>query len=145
MRKRRNKDWFIVNDLDGFVNKTRALVFNSFGKTDDQNLSDVSLDISSESELQEINTILSYAESIIIAKNILRRQTNKKTNLERYLVSTELYCTYIASLNERMIGNILNKLVNKGLIESGFDNESNDFVFWIKEENEKDNNKPETD
>jgi hypothetical protein len=32
-----------------------------------------------------------------------------------------------------MISNILNSLVNKGMIETAFDNKSNDFVFWIKD------------
>ena len=144
MSEQSDEDWFIINDLDEFVNKTRTLVFNSFGKENDQDISDISLDISSESELEEMNIILSHNESLIIAKNILRCQTNKKNKSKRYLVSTGLYHKYITSLNERMIGNILNRLVNKGLVESAFDNDSNDFVFWIKDENE-DNNKPETD
>lgn len=144
MEKPSDEDWFIINDLDGFVNKSRILVFNSFGKENDKHISDISLEISNESELEEMNTILSYSESLIIAKNILKSQTNKKNKSKRYLVSTGLYHKYISSLNERMIGNILNRLVNKGLVESAFDNDSNDFVFWIKDENE-DNNKPETD
>jgi hypothetical protein len=32
-----------------------------------------------------------------------------------------------------MISNMLNNLVNKGVLDSGFDDESNDFIFWIKD------------
>jgi hypothetical protein len=34
-----------------------------------------------------------------------------------------------------MISNLLNTLVNKGLVETAFDEKSNDFVFWVKNEN----------
>jgi hypothetical protein len=42
-----------------------------------------------------------------------------------------------------MVSNMLNNLVNKGMIETGYDDETNDFIFWIKDENE--NQAPETD
>ena len=45
-------------------------------------------------------------------------------------------------MNSRMISNLLNGLVSKGLVESSYDSELNDFVFWIKDENKE---KPETD
>jgi hypothetical protein len=37
-----------------------------------------------------------------------------------------------------MVSNILAKLVNDGLIDSAFDSEKNDFIFWVVD---KDNNK----
>ena len=43
-----------------------------------------------------------------------------------------------------MISNMLNTLVNKGLLETAYDNESNDFIFWVKN-NETSQEKPETD
>jgi len=47
-----------------------------------------------------------------------------------------------------MVSNILQGLVQRGIVETAFDDESNDFVFWVKnnEENtEEKNEKPETD
>ena len=41
-------------------------------------------------------------------------------------------------MNHRMTSNILNNLVNKGLVETGYDGNSNDFIFWIKDENKED-------
>ena len=41
-----------------------------------------------------------------------------------------------------MTSNIVNGLVQKGLIETAFDSEANDFIFWIKED---ENQKPKTD
>jgi hypothetical protein len=42
-----------------------------------------------------------------------------------------------------MVSNILNSLVNKGLVETAYDAEANDFIFWVSDENKKEN--PETD
>ena len=35
-------------------------------------------------------------------------------------------------LCERMVSNIIQSLVKKGLVETAFDNEKNDFIFWVK-------------
>jgi len=43
-------------------------------------------------------------------------------------------------MNGRLVSNMLTSLVSKGLIESAYDEQINDFVFWIK-----DNESPETD
>lgn len=141
-----NKDWYVVKDLETFVDKTRALVFNSFGKDENRSWEEIGLDVVMENERCEFDKILPHNESILIAKEILRKQTNKKTASIRYLVSDKIYTELINSLNERMIGNILNGLVNKGLVDVAFDEESNDFLFWCAEEHDKTKNKkPETD
>lgn len=136
-------DWYVVSDIDGFVDKTRALVFNSFGKQQNDQLIGIDLDVVAENEKDEFDKVLSHDESMIIAKDILRKQTNKINMNVRYLVSDKIYSKLVSSLNERMIGNILNNLVNKGLVEAAFDSDSNDFVFWVKDDEENQN--PETD
>lgn len=140
-----NENWYIVDDLDQFVLATRKLLFNNFGKSDDQETSaiDDMLNISAE-EQSEFDTILTQEESIIIAKNILKKQSNNKTQEVRYLVNDQMYLRMIENLNSRMISNTLNGLVNKGVLESGFDTEQNDFVFWIKD-SDKNQETPETD
>ena len=135
------KDWFVINDLEVFVDKTRALVFNSFGKQQNDQSIDIGFDIISDNEKEEFDKILPHNESMLIAKEILRKQTNKTTLSSRYLVSDKSYYKFINSLNERMIGNILNNLVNKGLVDVAFDEESNDFLFWAIDENDKTKNK----
>ena len=44
-------------------------------------------------------------------------------------------------MNHRMISNMLQGLVSKGVLESGFDSESNDFIFWIPNDDNDTNNK----
>jgi hypothetical protein len=43
-----------------------------------------------------------------------------------------------------MVSNIISGLVQKGLVETAFDEEANDFVFWVKNDQEE-KEKPETD
>lgn len=138
------KNWFIVTNLDEFVNKARSIVFNNFGKWA-ENPIDALLDDVIESEQEELNDILSLQESLVIVKTFLRKQHHKKTGEIRYIINEKIFADIVYSLNDRMVSNILTNLVQKGLVESAFDNESNDFVFWIKDDEKDENNNPETD
>ena len=146
-----NKEWFIIKDLKEFVNCSRCLVFQNFGKDSTKeneidNMLDDIANMSIEDE-SEMNTVLSYDESWTIVQPFLRKQFNKKTKKNRYLISESLYLDIINALNDRMVSNILNSLVNKGLIETAYDTESNDFVFWCAKTLDKNDNKekPEAD
>lgn len=140
-----NNEWFIVNDLEGFVNSTRALVYNNFGRwnktSDNSEIDDM---IVSPSDKKEFDRILSKEESEVIIKQHLRKQKHKTSSKIRYLVSDNLFLGIVKDLNDRLVSNILTGLVNRGLVESAYDSEINDFVFWIKDENKNEEN-PETD
>jgi len=138
-----NDEWFIIKDLDSFINSSRALVFNNFGSNKDST-DDLKLEINKEDQ-DELNNILSFDESRIILMSLIKKQKNKKTNDIRYVVNDELFMTIVESLNDRMVSNLLNNLVNKGVIETGFDSDSNDFVFWIKDNDKNKTEKTETD
>jgi hypothetical protein len=56
-----------------------------------------------------------------------------------------MFSDIIHKLNDRMVSNIINILTQKGLIETAFDNEANDFVFWINDEQKNNYKKPEAD
>lgn len=142
----KDNGWYVIADIPNFINSARLLVFNSFGKVDDPGPIDDALAALSQDDRNELDSVLSYDESYNIAMETVKKQYNKKTKETRYLISDETFVSMIDFLNERMISNMLNNLVNKGILESGFDNESNEFVFWIKNnENNKDRDKPETD
>ncbi len=138
-----NDEWFVVQDLDGLINSTRALIFNNFGKNTDEtdNLS-MSVD---DTDREELDSLLSFEESKIIVLNHLKKQKHKTKFKRRYLLNDKLYLDIVCSLNDRMVSNVLNSLVNKGLVESAYDNESNDFVFWINNNDQKSKELPETD
>lgn len=137
------EEWYSIGDLQEFTNKVRIIVFNNFGKwknVDDDDTVISSMDIS-ESDRLEMDTILSQDESLLIIKEHLKKKKNK------YILNDAIFSEIILSLNDRMVSNIMTGLVSKGLVESAFDTDQNDFVFWVKEPLDiKDNEeKPETD
>lgn len=135
-----NDEWYVIKDFESFINSTRAIVYNSLGNDQEDTENDTDLTIVLEKEKEELDKVLSYDESVIIAQGILKKQINKKTKTERYLVSDSKYIELLSSLNHRLVGNILHSLVNKGLVESGFDDEANDFIFWVKNNDQTDRN-----
>jgi hypothetical protein len=140
--------WYIIHDIDAFTNHVRVLVYNAFGSGLSEDKGDPEIDdlISVKPEdKDELDKILSFEESLNIATQIVKKQKNKKTNNIRYVVNDSIFLQVIESLNDRMVSNILNNLVNKGVLETGFDNETNDFLFWIKENDKNKTEKPETD
>lgn len=132
-----NEAQYIIKNITEFVDKTRILIFNNFGKNSEDEGIDGLLDNLKPEDQEELDSILSHDESMVIVEGMVKKQKNKKTNETRYLISDSLYYEIIQSLNDRMVSNLLNSLVNKGLVETAFDEKSNDFVFWVKNENNK--------
>jgi hypothetical protein len=132
-------DEFIIKDIEYFVNYSRVLLFNLFGKDNNSEIDDVNKDMTdlSEEEKKELDTILSYDESLVIIKSIAKEQKHKITKKSRYIITDELFLHIIEALNDRMTSNLLNGLVNRGLVETAYDDEAEDFVFWVKENKNK--------
>lgn len=130
-------DWFVINNLKEFIDSSRALVFNNFGKEDSEESSteDVNslLNIDAKDK-PELDNVLNYEECLTIAKQMLKKQKHKTTKEIRYILNDKCFYKIIMALNDRMVSNILNNLVNIGLVESAFDDKQNDFVFWVKKD-----------
>jgi len=137
----REDEWFEVPDLIEFTDKVRAIVYNNFGEWNDKS-EEVILTNVKENELKDLDTMLSHQESLLIIKENIKRERNKRTKKIRFILNDIIFADIISKLNDRMVSNIINSLVKKGLIETAFDSEKNDFIFWVKD-NEQD--KPETD
>jgi|688.fasta_scaffold05623_3 hypothetical protein len=140
-----NKDeWFVIKDLDMFIDHTRKIIYNAYGKQEeDQDTESDDIIVLTTKEKEELNKILPLNESSMIIKSLMKHQKNKKTKERRLLINDTIYAKIIQSLGDRMTSNILNGLVNKGVIETGYDNDIDDFIFWVKDEYKKE--KPETD
>jgi hypothetical protein len=143
------KETFIVEDLSKLVEATRVLVFDNFGKTNEEGEDDLSFlmaDLGPD-EIDELNDVLTQEECLIIAQNFVKPQVNKRTKKIRYIMTNTEFMEMVESFNSRMISNLLNSLVNKGVLETAYDEKCNDFIFWVKNENENetDSQKPETD
>lgn len=140
------KEWFIIEDLDKLVESTRVLVYDNFNvPEDEQDELNILMSNLSEDEINEMNTVLSQQECLTIAKGLVKIQKNKSTNEIRYLLSDQKYMEMIECFNSRMVSNILSGLVQKNILDSAYDDQLDDFVFWVKDDENKENQKPETD
>jgi hypothetical protein len=139
-------DEYIIDDIEEFALSSRRLVFNGFGQgevDDSQDLIDLMKKPEEEESIKELDEILTQDESLVIIKNLATKQKHKTKNIYRYIINEKIFSQIIEALNTRMVSNILSSLTNKGLIESAYDEKIDDFVFWVKEENEDE--KAETD
>jgi hypothetical protein len=131
-------EWFVIKDMDMFINYTRNMIYENYG---DAKTEDVSKELDSQ-EIQELDRILSFDESLNIVKGLVKKQKNKKNDAIRFIVNDDSYMKIIQSLTDRMTSNILTSLVKKGVVETAYDSEENDFIFWIKNDQKE---KPKTD
>lgn len=127
-----------IVDLEKFVESTRTLVYHQFGNKEGlpKNIDSLIQRLNQE-ELDEMNKCLTQSESLNILQKFIKRQKNKYTKETRVSITDDNYMLYIEELNSRMISNMLAKLASEGLLETAFDEEINDFVFWAKDNNEK--------
>lgn len=137
--------WYIINDLEEFTDKARAITYNNFGIWQSEDALDILIDDIKEKDKEEFDKILSHQESLVIVKEVIKKEKHKKSKKIRYTLNDQLFADIIYKLNDRMVSNIIQGLVQKGLIETAFDDETNDFVFWVKNSHENEEEKPETD
>jgi regulator of PEP synthase PpsR (kinase-PPPase family) len=130
-----------IKDLEEFTENVRRLVFSGFGKAVEEtqdDFTDMITKLSSEEET-EMNEVLTQQESILIVESLVRKQTKKTTKQIRYVLNEKIFTDILEALNARLVSNILSNLNTRGLIESAYDDELNDFVFWVKEDDNKTN------
>jgi len=137
-------DWYVISDLSDFTDKARSIVYNNYGSWDNESDVEDLMDDVAETEREDFDKMLSHQECLVIVKENLKTERNKKTKKIRYVLNDEIFVEIITKLNDRLTSNIMSSLVQKGLVETAFDEEENDFVFWIKDDKEE-TEKPETD
>ena len=137
-----DEEWFAVKDVDGLVTSARTIVYNNFEgweSKDEQDIVD-SMVIKPDHK-DEFDQLLTQEESTVIVQSLLKKQRNKTTKEIRYVISDSLFYDILQQLNDRLVSNTIASLVQKGLVESAYDGEIDDFIFWVK----KDEELPETD
>lgn len=135
-------EWFAVTDIDGLVTSARTLVYNNFGEWDSKDEDEIVDSMITKPDNQnEFDELLTQEESTIIVRSLLKKQRHKTTGEIRYLISDSSFYDILQQLNDRLVSNTIASLVQKGLVESAYDSEIDDWVFWVNKNNEK----PETD
>ena len=122
--------WYNVKDLDKFVKETVKISFVKFKESNEQ-LNDPLSKLLLLNQDENKSEILSEKE----AKTIVLEHLNKQKN--KYRISEKIFLDILLNLNSRIVSNTLRILSSKNIIEMAFDDELNDFVFWKKEDNEK--------
>lgn len=121
-----------MKDPTQFIDQIRRLVFAGFG-TEDLDDDELQLLVLSINEKEMDNTI-SLNECKIIAMEYLKPKKIRRKFT--YVLTEQGFTDLVEAINARLVSNILTELVDEGKLESAWDSEANDFIFWVKE-NEK--------
>lgn len=125
---------YIISNIDRFTDSTRRLVFSQFGE--DKSISQDETDIFKFNftleEEKELDTVLSMQESKSIVISLCKKKKHKTKSITRYMINDKIFMAILEALNTRLVSNILLSLTQKGLIESAYDSKLDDFVFWVK-------------
>ena len=142
-------DFMEVVNLDRLVEFSRQLIFYNFAIEDDDDETDdefiAKVKNIKKEDKEELDRLLPFQESKLIFKSSLRKQVNRKTKKVRYVIRESDYDEVLVELNSRMVSNIIRSLVKKGLVETAFDDDKNDFVFWVSKLGEDYHGNFETD
>jgi Mg/Co/Ni transporter MgtE len=123
---------YVVKDINKFVDETRRIVFGAFGETSEEMNLDDFIDQLSDTDIEELDKTLSHEECMAILHDKVTPRKNYKGEL-KYVISEEKFSEIIEDFNSRLVSNLLNELVSKGLLETGWSDEDQDFIFWLDE------------
>ena len=122
---------YLITDVPAFVEGSRVLVYSLFGTNTSMDDAVLAMADLTKEEQIEIDSCLSQKESALIAKDFLSKRGNK------YMISEKGYAEYLESLTSRLTSNLLSNMVKKGHLETAFDTETNDFIFWSNNDEEE--------
>lgn len=132
--------WMEVISLDKLANFSRKVIYYNF---DEQNssLGDKEflekIDKIEHTNNKELDKVLPLDETKVILSGLTFKKRNKKDKKVYTFIKESDYEEALSQINERMVSNIVKNLVSRGLVESAFDSEKNDFVFWVKKDEER--------
>jgi len=107
-----------VKNIKKFVNKLKKISCDNFMKINDSINDEISEEIR---KIKDFDSIINEEEIKNIAIPFINRN---KTISESSLIKI------IEDINNRIISNSISKLVSNGCLESAYDEEENDFIFW---------------
>lgn len=122
--------WYSVKDIDKFVEETRSISFIKFNESNIE-LDDPICKLLLLNKDENVDNVLSEQETKTIIMQFVKKRKNE------YRISENIFIEILVNLNSRIVSNTLRILASKNIIEMAFDEELNDFVFWKKDEEEK--------
>tara|TARA_B100001094_G_C18152219_1_gene784313 strand:+ start:862 stop:1320 length:459 start_codon:yes stop_codon:yes gene_type:complete len=136
--------WMEIINLHKLADFSRKIIYHNFDESNDEYSDQEFLEIVTQMKLstenyEELEQVLPIQETKNILKSLCILKHRKKRTV--YLIKEDDYDEFLVQLGQRMISNIVLGLVKKGLVDSAFDDEKNDFVFWVKKKNDNENEK----
>lgn len=128
-------NWMMISNLEDLINFSRNVIYNNLGEyeeTDSEEFFEKIKTMTQENK-DELDRILPYKECEIIIKEFIIRKRNKNTKETALFMKESDYNKVLEELNQRMVSNIISTLVSKDVLDMAFDEEKNDFVFWVKQ------------
>ena len=128
---------YVISNLTKFLDASRVWLYVIFGGEEpSQTMTKRYVDLSDE-EQEEIDKVLNLKEVLNISAGYIKHDLHNNT----WTITEKHYEDFLVELSGRMTSNILASMVSSGILESAYDSEINDFVFWRNDIDEKDNNK----
>jgi hypothetical protein len=124
---------YVMDNLEKFVNEIRRIVFAGFGATDITD--DVLSELMSEIDQEELDKTITYEECLNIAYEYISIKKTRKGK-RKIIITEQNFNKLIEDINSRLVSNILVQLVDRGDLETAWDEESNDFIFWVPDNDE---------
>jgi hypothetical protein len=125
---------YVITDIEEFLYQTRKIIFAGFGQDTDEDNLNVKIQELGENDLEDLDKTLTQEECLAILHTHTKPKKTKTGKL-KYIISDKMFNEIIEDINARLVSNLLQQLVSKGLVESTYDSEQNDFIFWLKEDN----------
>lgn len=132
----KKKRIYEITDIDEFVKSLRSIILENFYEEEDKKIKLSEFDSLMKSKRKKIEDKLTVQEVESIIKPMLKTVVNNIGEIE-YTISHKGFEKMLDELNKRIISNILVELSSEGLIETGFDEEKNDFIFWVSDAENK--------
>lgn len=131
-----DESWLELSNIDKLIDFSRKLVYYNFDN-ESASLSDENflkkIEKMSDRVEPEIEELLPFFE----VKSMFMEQIVERDQVP--CIMEDSYDQLLVDMNHRMISNIVLSLVKKGVLDSAFDDEKNDFVFWVRKEDEEEN------
>lgn len=116
-----------ITDIKKFIDSARTIVYHNYIQNDPNDTKLVfDYEKLTKKQKEEINLCLSHTECLTIFNEI---SEGKKSFTDKK------FQKFLDALSYRMTSNLINSMVNRGLLETAFDESKNDFIFWAKEDN----------
>lgn len=125
-----------ITNVETFISTLRESILESYETQMQEPNNEFDEDLMKlvQEKNENVECYFSIEEAKSIASPIIEniKNRNKSIGINKNLINHKQFLKILHAFNQRIVSNILLELSREGLIESGFDEKANDFIFWVK-------------